>query len=128
MVDSLPLIHALDLRGPARKNGGDRPALVFSDANRLLVALDEVRPIEAAPSIGEAARAVRSASTPRALRRALAELDALVNRAAHARTKRGERANLVALLALLCGLHAVLGLPPDADVRLARRRLDELRA
>ena len=88
--------------------------------------LDEVRPVAAAPSIGEAIRAVAEAGHERALRRALAELAALVNRAAHARTKRGERSNLLAQLVLVLDLHAKLGLAADADVRATRQRLNSL--
>lgn len=103
--------HALDL--PAKRAS-------------FQAALDDVCPIASAGSVGDAVRAVASAPNPRVLRRALAELDALVNRAAHARTKRAERANLVAQLVLLCDLGPRLELAQDADLRAIRRRLDEL--
>jgi len=94
----------------------------------LLAALDEVCPVPSAGSVGDAVRAIALAPTPRALRRALAELDALVTRAAHTRTKRAERANLVAQLVLLCNLSTRLEIAQDADLRTIRRRLDELMA
>lgn len=92
----------------------------------VLAALDEVRPVASAGSVGDAVRAIATAPTPRALRRALAELDALVTRAAHTRTKRAERANLVAQLVLLCDLSARLEIPKGADLRAIRRRLEEV--
>lgn len=90
------------------------------------LALDEIRPVAAAPSIGEAIHAVAVAKSERALRRALAELSALVNRAAHPRTKRGQRSNLLAQLVLVLEMHAQLGLEPAADLRATRQRLNKL--
>jgi hypothetical protein len=122
------LIHALDLRGPARRGDEERPALVYSDARRLMLALDEVKPIASAPSIGATVRALRSLDRPRSIKRALAELAALAHRAAHGRTKRAERANVLAHLVLLCELHDVLGISHDSDLRTMRRTLDQLLA
>lgn len=120
------VIHALDLRAPARKKDDERPVLVRTDTTSLLAALDDVRPIASAPSVGDVVRSLSTATSTRARRRALAELGALVNRAAHGRTKRGERANLLAQLVLLLELHAALGLRSDLDLRSTRRSIEQL--
>lgn len=123
--------HALDLRGRPKKRDAEGAPLVFAvepSPRVLLEALDAVRPIATAGTIGDAVRVLAAATTPRATRRALAELDALVTHAAHSRTKRAERANLVAQLVIVCGLGPTLGLAPTADLRAVRRRLTELAA
>ncbi len=92
---------------------------------RLRAALDVVRPVKTAPSVGEAlgtlvtdaakkeklSRAARASS-----RRNLAELDAVFEQATHGRAKRAERARLFAQLLVLFDLETTVGVAPARDL------------
>jgi hypothetical protein len=91
--------------------------LKHGDLERLRRALDGVRPVASAPSIGEVLGLLRASdetTSRRARRRLVAELDALVAQGTHGRAKRQERKRIFAELVLLFDLEASLGLGPEA--------------
>lgn len=98
--------------------------------------LRNVKPVATAGSVGAAldalvasARSARESRSARQVRRHLAELDDLVAAATYARTKRAERARVLALLIVVFDLGALVGVDVDADdpenalklIRRARR-------
>lgn len=88
--------------------------------------LEGVRASGGRVSLGDVVRSLRAAGgRQRVVRRALAEVDAILAQQAYARTKRAERGRLLAELLVALELEGLVGVEPTGDVeatlRLVRR-------